>query len=200
MAIPFCNRFTHMILYWVRSGIISVKEMVPMSAFSTVYLETERLVIRTFEEHDFEQFKKLLDIYAGWKEQEPRARAFFDWHLSNYKKMDIVTGVLCLGVFERDTGNIIGQVAAQEHDDLHEPEFGYGLIAAARGQGYAKEAAKAFLGWIEDAYDIPYIIGTVRIDNIPSQKVLEYCGFQHVDQRNLLIHVMNEQHVFMYYR
>ena len=171
-----------------------------MNTANIVYLETERLVIRTFAEKDFEQFKKLLDIYEGWQAQKPRAREFFYWHLSNYGKMDIVTGCLCLGVFEKETGSIIGQVAAQEHDDLREPEFGYGLLTSARGMGYAKEAAKAFLSWIGQTYDIPYIVGTVDVANLPSQKVLEHCGFELIDERNLLIHLTDERHDFKYYR
>ncbi|WP_438497754.1 GNAT family N-acetyltransferase [Paenibacillus sp. IHBB 3054] len=173
-----------------------------MSGLNKVYIETERLIVRTFSEGDFEQFNKLLDMpeYEGWQMQKPRAKEFFDWQLSNYEKMDIVTGTVCLGIFEKETGDVVGQVAAQEHDDLHEPEFGYGILPFARGKGYAKEAAKATLEWVEDQYDIPYLIGTVAIDNIPSRKVLEYCGFQLIDERNLLVHIMNEPHDFKYYR
>ena len=52
----------------------------------------------------------------GVGKQKPRAKEFFDWHLSNYEKMDIVSGAICIGVFEQGTGEIVGQVAAQEHD------------------------------------------------------------------------------------
>lgn len=167
-----------------------------------VHIETERLIIRTFIKDDFEQFKKLMDMpeYEGWQMQKPRAKEFFEWQLSNYEKMDILTGSICLGIFEKETGDILGQIAAQEHDDLHEPEFGYGILPFARRNGYAKEAAKAALEWIEMNYNIPYIIGTVEVDNIPSQKVLEYCGFELVDERNLLVHIIDERHVFMYYK
>lgn len=167
-----------------------------------VYIETERLIVRTFNEGDFEQFKKLLDMpeYSGWQMQKPKAREFFNWQISNYKRMDIVIGAICFGVFEKETGHIVGQVAAQEHDDLHEPEFGYGILPLARRKGYAKEATKATLEWIEKRYNIPFIIGTVGIDNIPSQKVLEYCGFQLIDVRNLLVHIIDERHDFKYYR
>lgn len=146
-----------------------------------VSIETERLIIRAFDESDFEWFGKLLDMpeYGGWQKQKPRAKEFFNWQLSNYENMDIVTGAICLGVFEKETGDIVGQVAAQEHDDLHEPEFGYGILPFARGKGYAKEAAKATLRWIEKRYDIPYIIGTVEVK---------------------LIHMMNERYDFKYYR
>uniref|UniRef100_UPI00403F6152 GNAT family N-acetyltransferase n=1 Tax=Paenibacillus sp. FSL E2-0201 TaxID=2954726 RepID=UPI00403F6152 len=74
------------------------------------------------------------------------------------------------------------------------------MLPFARGNGYAKEAAKATLGWIEKHYDIPYLIGTAGIDNIPSQKVLEYCGFQLIAEHTLPVHIINEQHVFKYYR
>lgn len=52
---------------------------------NNVYIETERLIVRTFDESDFEQFKKLLDIpeYGGWQMQKPRAREYFEWQLSN---------------------------------------------------------------------------------------------------------------------
>jgi hypothetical protein len=92
-----------------------------VSGLNTVYIETERLIVRTFCESDFEQFNKLLDMpeYGGWQMQKPRAKEFFGWHRSNYEKMDIVTGAICLGIFEKETGDIVGQVAAQEHDDLH---------------------------------------------------------------------------------
>lgn len=175
---------------------------IKINSLNDVYIKTKRLIIRTFGENDFEQFKKLLDMpeYGGWQMQKPRAREFFNWQLSNYKRMDIVTGAICLGIFEKETGNIVGQVAAQEHDDLHEPEFGYGILPFARRNGYAKEAAKATLEWIEKSYDIPFIIGTVGIENIPSQKVLEYCGFQLIDERTLLTHIMDERHNFKYYR
>lgn len=167
-----------------------------------VYIETERLIIRTFNEKDFEQFIKLLDMpeYGGWQMQKPRAKEFFEDHISSYEEMNIVTGGFCLGIFEKQTGDLIGQVAAGEHDDLHEPEFGYGILPYARRKGYAKEAAKATLEWIEKSYDIPYIIGTADVNNIPSQKVLEYCGFQLVDERNLLVHVLDERYDFKYYR
>lgn len=167
-----------------------------------VYIKTDRLVIRSFVESDFEQFKELMDMpeYIGWQMQKPRAMEFFQWQLSNYEEMDIVKGSVCLGIFDASSGKIIGQIAAQKHDYLDEPEFGYGILPFARGKGYAKEAAVAVLNWIKDNYNIPFIIGTTDVDNVASQKILDYCGFELIDEKNLLVHIINEQHDFKYYR
>jgi ribosomal-protein-alanine N-acetyltransferase len=76
----------------------------------------------------------------------------------------------------------------------------YNLLPAARGHGYAAEAASAVTQWALENYSIPYIIGTVESGNIPSQRVLERCGFTFVDEKPLLVHIGNETHLYKYYR
>lgn len=163
---------------------------------------TDRLIIRSFEEADLPQFEELLDIpeVPGWQMQKSRSEDFLRWQISNYKAMDIINGAVCFGCFERETGNILGAVGAGEHDDLHETEVFYQLLPEARGKGYAVEAAKAVTKWALDNYDIPYIIGTAVVDNIPSQKVLEKCGYELVDIKTLLVHITNQKYIFKYYR
>ena len=43
--------------------------------YSIVHIEIARLIVRTFDESDFEQFQELLDMpeYRGWQMQKPRA-------------------------------------------------------------------------------------------------------------------------------
>lgn len=165
-------------------------------------ITTDRLVIRTFTADDLPEFRKLLDIpeVGGWQMQKNRAREFLDWHLSNYEKMDITHGIVCLGIFDKATGAILGSVGAGEHDDLHEPEIFYALLPKARGKGYAKEAARAVTEWALQRFDLPYIIATTAVDNIASQKVLEHCGYELVDERNLKVHILDKRADFKYYR
>ena len=49
-------------------------------------------------------------------------------------------------------------------------------------------------------YEIPYLIGTVEISNMKSQKVLERCSYQFIDERTLLVHAEGIQYRFKYYR
>lgn len=103
-----------------------------MSDLNIVYIETERLVVRTFDDNDFEQFERLLDLYEGWQMQKPRAKEFFNWHLSNYKNMDIITGTLCLGVFEKETGDILGR-------SLHKNMMSYMNLNLAMESSHVQE-------------------------------------------------------------
>ncbi|WP_229750777.1 GNAT family N-acetyltransferase, partial [Paenibacillus nasutitermitis] len=48
-------------------------------------------------------------------------------------------------------------------------------------------AAIAVTKWVFEYYKIPYLIGTVGVDNIKSQKVLERSGYQFIDFRTSLM-------------
>jgi len=165
-------------------------------------IETERLIIRPFRKDDLSEFRKLLDIQevTGWVMQKDRAEDFLNWQIANYSTMDIISGVVCFGVFCKTTGKVFGTVGAGQHDDLQETEIFYNLLTEARGKGYATEATKAITKWVFKNYDIPYIIGTVEINNNKSYKVLERCGYHFIDTRPLLVHIENKEYIFKYYR
>ena len=165
-------------------------------------IHTDRLTIRPFREADLLEFEKLLYIpeVPGWQMQKENSARFLRWHIANYKTVDIVHGIVCFGIFDRETASLLGAIGAGEHDDLHEPEIFYNLLPAARGKGFATEAAKAVTDWALASYPIPYLIGTAQVNNLPSQKVLENCGYQFIDVRTLLVHIANETHDFKYYR
>ena len=168
---------------------------------SDLRIETDRLLIRPFVAQDLDEFRELLEIpeVEGWRRERSNAKGFLDWHIANYAGMDIIHGIVCLGVFERATGRIVGAAGAGEHDDLHETEVFYSLLPAARGRGYAKEAARAVTAWALAAYHLPYIIATVAVDNPASQKVVESCGYVLIDERPLLMHITGERALFRYY-
>jgi RimJ/RimL family protein N-acetyltransferase len=167
-----------------------------------VRLQTDRLVIRTFDEGDLDSFAQLLDIpeIGGWRQQRSNPKRFLEWHISNYTRMDIVHGIVCLGLFDTASGAVWGAVGAGEHDDLHETELFFSLIPEARGRGYAREAATAVTEWALAEYDIPFIIATVAVGNSASQKVVEGCGYVLVDERTLVVHLAGRSDVFRYYR
>lgn len=167
---------------------------------ASVCIDTERLYIRPFMENDFTQFETLLDIYPGWQMQKSHSRQFFNWYLFNNEKMDIEHGYICFGIFLKDSDKLIGNVGLNEHDDLHIPELGYGILEDYRGRGYAKEAAKATLLWAKSYFDIPFLVRTTEVNNIASQKVLEYCGFELEGVKNLEVHITQQRYDFKTYK
>jgi RimJ/RimL family protein N-acetyltransferase len=161
-------------------------------------LLTERLLIRELAVSDLSEFERTLN--DGQRSCMGGAGGFLNWLIGQYATMDIVNGLICFGVFDKATGKLLGTAGAGKHDDLHEPEIFYMLLPENRGKGYATEAVKAITSWVFDNYDIPYLIGTVGIDNIKSQRVLERCNYQFIDNRTLLVHAEDKKYEFKYYR
>lgn len=159
---------------------------------------TERLIIRSLCEADYPEVERILNDVQ--KSCFGGGRGFLNWLISQYAAMDITTGLLSFGIFERRTGTFIGTIGVGDHDDLHEPEIFYHLSPEHRGRGYATEAAKAVTSWAFETYDIEYLIGTAAVDNVSSQHVLERCGYQFIEVRSLLVHVTAERYDFKYYR
>lgn len=94
----------------------------------------------------------------------------------------------------------IGTISLNEHDDLREPEMGYGILENYRGKGYAKEASKAVLTWEKFYFNITSLAGTAEVSSLASQKVLKYCEFELIGVKILEVHIMQERYDFMTYR
>lgn len=161
-------------------------------------LSTQRIVIRNLREDDYPEVEQILN--DAQKNAFGSGKGFLNWLISQYPAMDITDGLLSFGMFEKQTGKFLGTIGVGDHDDLHEPEIFYHLAPACRGQGFATEAAKAITKWALDYFHLPYLIGTVAVDNVKSQHVLERCGYQLIETRSLLVHVTNERYDFKYYR
>jgi RimJ/RimL family protein N-acetyltransferase len=161
-------------------------------------LLTERLLIRNLKNTDFLEFEKTLNNVQ--KTCMGSAEHFFNWIISQYTNMDVINGLISLGIFNKQTGVLLGTAGAGKHDDLHETEIFYELLPEHRGNGYAMEAVKAITNWIFENYKVPYLIATAGVDNVSSQKVLERCGYQFIDDRTLVVHIEGKKYDFKYYR
>jgi RimJ/RimL family protein N-acetyltransferase len=67
-----------------------------------------------------------------------------------------------------------------------EVEIGYGLGKEFEHNGYMTEAVKAMCQWAMKQGKIKYIIAETDIDGIPSQRILERCGFKQYKQGDTL--------------
>jgi ribosomal-protein-alanine N-acetyltransferase len=164
-------------------------------------ITTPRLIIRPFTSSDFPELEKLLSIpeIPEWTLEKEKIQDFLNTQIAQYQKMDIIHGVVCFGIFDRE-GHILGAAGAGEQVDFGETEIFYQILESERGKGYAVEAAKAMTEWAMRQYDIPYLMGTVKMGNRASQSVLEKCGYKFIEERELFIPDTGETTRFKYYR
>jgi RimJ/RimL family protein N-acetyltransferase len=147
-------------------------------------LETERLVLRPFEEGDLE------DVYAmqsdaevaRWLYDEPRTLEETRAHLA---RKIAATGFAAEGdwlsaaVVERESGQCIGDLALHWVSEQHKTgEIGFIVNPAHQGRGYATEAARAVLAWGFDGMGFHRIIGRLEARNTASARVLEKLGMR----------------------
>ena len=67
-----------------------------------------------------------------------------------------------------------------------EVEIGYGLGKEFEHNGYMTETVKAMCQWAMKQGKIKHIIAETDIDGIPSQRILERCGFKQYKQYDTL--------------
>jgi RimJ/RimL family protein N-acetyltransferase len=79
-------------------------------------------------------------------------------------------------VERRDTGACIGMCGFVQRDGLPDPDLGYALLPAHRGQGFAREAAAACLGYADRVLGERRVLAILSRDNAASAAVLRAVG------------------------
>ena len=135
-------------------------------------IETERLVIRPLAEDEREAllalwFDPANERVAGDVAPE-QVRAW-------------VAGVPC-GVWERETGELVGDCSLHFDTGFGEWELSYGFRRDRWGRGYATEAARACVRYGFDQLGVAKIVADVDPANTASAGVLEKCGFDRVGE------------------
>ena len=99
-------------------------------------------------------------------------------------------GVPC-GVWERETGELIGDCSLHFDTAFGEWELSYGFRRDRWGRGYATEAARACVQYGFETMKLAKIVADVDPANVRSARVLEKCGFVRIGKwgENLLYEV-----------
>jgi len=132
-------------------------------------IETERLVIRPLEDADRPA------VLAAWldpaNERAPGQpqEAVRRW----------AAGVPW-GVWERETGELVGDCSLHFDEGFDEWELSYGLRRDRWGRGYATEAARACVAYGFEEMKVTKIVADVDPANGRSARVLEKVGFAYV--------------------
>jgi RimJ/RimL family protein N-acetyltransferase len=155
-----------------------------MAASVTVFLETQRLVLRRFTADDVDHLYELngdpdvMRYLSGGKptpreEVENRIIPFF---LSFYERDD---GLGFWAAETKSAGEFLGwfhlRPAAAGAVDL-----GYRLRKAAWNKGYATEASRALVAKCFADLGVPRVVAHTMTVNAASRRVMEKCGLTHV--------------------
>lgn len=145
-----------------------------MSAFGIPVVDTERLRLRAFREDDLDAFAAMsadpevmrflgagdtIDRNASW-----RTMAGFNGHWS-------LRGLGMWAVERRDDGAFLGRVGLYHPPHWPSLECGWVLARDAWGRGYAREAARAALGFARHARPGERLVSYIRPGNERSVRV-----------------------------
>lgn len=148
-------------------------------------LETDRLILRHWEERDFEPLAAILGdaevrrFYPKALSRE-EARAQFDFALARQTEVGFHFGVAESKADGRMLGlvglGIIGEPLRSALAGRPEVEIGWQFDRSVWGQGYAPEAAGAWLDWGFANLPVEEIVAFTFLGNEPSQRVMQKLG------------------------
>ena len=147
-------------------------------------LETERLVLRPFEDGDLEAMYAIQSDAesARWLYNEARSLDETKDLLAKKIAADRFRSEgdwLAAAVVARATGQFVGDVSMQWVSEQHKTgEIGFIFDRAHQGLGYATEAAHAMLGFAFDGMGFHRVIGRLEARNTASARVLEKLGMR----------------------
>jgi RimJ/RimL family protein N-acetyltransferase len=137
-------------------------------------LETERLVLRPYEEGDLDALYAMQSDAgtARWLYNEPRTleetRALLGLKIVG-SQFTVEGNWLSAAVVERETGS----------SELHKTgEVGFMFLPAYQGRGYATEAARRLIAFGFEGMGFHRVIGRAEARNTASVRVLEKLGMR----------------------
>lgn len=143
-----------------------------------VQIETARLLLRRCAMSDVKdlvalhadpEFARFIPLPEVFDQERAAKRVQADereWALGN-RSLTIVL---------RSTGCFLGRGTLHEQREIGETALGYVLQPDARGNGYATEAASAFLSWGFENLPLSLVTTVIAPDNAPSIRVAKRLG------------------------
>lgn len=150
---------------------------------SSVILQTERLILRPWQESDLQDLYTYASVdgvgqMAGWKPHRSmeESRAILNSFIKHKKTFAL-----------EYRGKVIGSLGIEEYSEenyselaqLQGREIGYVLSREYWGRGLMPEAVRSVLDWLFDAEKMDFVIVGHFDWNAQSRRVVEKCGFQY---------------------
>ena len=172
-----------------------------------IYIETERLVIREFTLQDVDELHAIcsqpyiLKWMPDWERTVEDRKKWIGWIQYNYSKASKNSARIMLAVTLKSGGQLIGMAGIGNKEDVNnEIEIAYFISEDFSNKGYMSEASKAVIEWAFTNLQLDYLMAIVEPDNVPSQRVVEKCGFTKLETKMLINDGDTELKPFLYYR
>lgn len=146
-------------------------------------LTTERLIIRPFEEEDFDEHYAsvfsdplVMRYLPGGKPiPEDRARSAIARFIDSWA----TSGYGLSAVFRKEDNRLIGHCGLQNLAGTEDTEIAYALAPHCWGMGYATEAAKRCRDFGFEDLELDRIVAIAVHANAPSRRVIEKLGMSY---------------------
>ena len=152
---------------------------------SGTIVETERLILRPFEQSDLDDFYEYASVegvgeMAGWKHHENKefSQEILDLFINEDNTFAIVL---------KENNKVIGSLGVDEYGmeqalseffDYQGREIGYVLSKDYWGKGLMPEAVKAVIDYLFNTQNLDFLTCGYYEFNNQSRKVQEKCGFK----------------------
>ena len=170
---------------------------------SSITLETERLILRPFQEGE-------ADIVASNSRQPSIADAMSDMILADEKAgLEWIKWInegndfdrLCqiLAIELKEEKRCIGIIGIAPQSKIQgEFEILFSISDDYQNNGYATEASRKIIKWFFEQNENGYVCAIVKTNNVPSQKVIEKLGFEYIENREIVFDY--KPTMFRYYK
>lgn len=156
----------------------------------SIYIETERLILREFVDSDVDGLFELdsnpiVHEYLGNKPVKTKAECLT--YIQDCKAKYISHGMCRLAVIEKESGDFIGWSGLRLIDDYNFNnhtnfyDIGYRLIPRYWNKGYATESGKTAVNYGFKTLKLDTIYGLTEIRNEASHKALLKIGLHYIE-------------------
>jgi RimJ/RimL family protein N-acetyltransferase len=148
-----------------------------------IIIETERLLLREFTEHDATLIYELNidpDVTRFTHDPVKDLDHAFEILQETILPQYVLYRHGRWTVFTKHSMEFIGWCGLKYRAELNEIDLGYRFKKEAWGKGYATEAAYASIKYGFEKLQLKCITGRAEIKNIGSWKVLEKCGMTYI--------------------
>jgi RimJ/RimL family protein N-acetyltransferase len=142
-------------------------------------LDTDRLTLRAFHEHDFDAYAAMMadpDVTRFLADGRPLSRVDAWRQMAMFAGHWALRGFGVWAVEERASGAFVGRIGCFEPEGWPDFEIAYTLARHAWGRGYAREGAAAALAHARDVLGRDRIVSVIRPGNAGSVRVATSLG------------------------